>query len=193
MSEEKLQLFYEVTTFREYGYDHTRFTIRDGRLATLDSLIERCVDNQIGYYDNPSDGSTGLETAAKMTRRYEWLKSQGYSAIHAPHYGDRAILTLTWLHTESGYCEAEVGLPRNLNPVRASVKILDQLVKSIERHGVLPWKVMQCPSYVLGALIRKRAIGIGRVTIPQSVHSTTWDYELCVLPTGSVANIKVAS
>src|SRR6188768_84349 len=166
MVRKKPQLYFEHKQYLEYGYEHTKITVRAGQHETLDALIDRCVDNKIGYYDGPEH--TGLETAAKMTRRYQWLKSQGYSSIWVGHYGDRAILDLTWLHASSGrYCEAKIGMPENLSPVRETLAILNRLVTSMARHGVLQTKIMDNPSYVLGALRRSKAIELQEWTVPQ--------------------------
>lgn len=178
---EKVQLYVEQRTYREHGYDHTEVVIRNGRGDKLDALIDQCIDNKVGYMDG--NGYKGSETAARMKRRYEWLREQGYAGVFAAPYGAAMRVTLIWQHFgPDQFCEARIVLPEKLEPMQASAKLLGQLVTAINRYGVRSCDIMDDPKYLLSALRRRNAIVIERVTVPASVDANLWNSELCIPP-----------
>jgi hypothetical protein len=194
MPTEKRQLFVEETQFTEYGYLMTRLEICDGEWATFDHLIERCVDNKTGYFDNKPDGPTGLETAMRMKARYEYLRTAGYPGCLTSAYSITSRVTLTWQHHGDRFCDAEIKLPDRLERLQPSAKLLNDLVNAGKRGGVFPYKFVQDPMHVMAVLRRRKVIVLETVKVPQSVHATTWDEERCVLPAvGVYHGAKVAS
>lgn len=195
MSAQKPQLFVEETQFTEYGYKMTRLEISTGEWATFDHLIERCIDNKVGYYDNKPNGPTGLETAMKMKARYEYLRAQGYPGCITSAYSTTTRITLSWQHgSNSGFCDAEIKLPDRLERLQPSAKLLNDLVNAAKRTGIRPYKFTRDPQHVMKVLRRRKVIVLETVKVPQSVHTTTWDEEQCVLPgLGAYHGAKVTS
>lgn len=187
---EKVQLYVEETRYTEYGYNFTKLVIRDGKHESLDALIEQCVDNKVGYGDG--DGYLGIETAARMGRRYAWLKSQGYTACHDDYASVR--LEMTWQHYGANdYCNARIDLPCDLGRLQATYKVLTQLVSASNRRKVGGYLFRHNPKYALDVLNRQGAIAVERVKIPDSVDNHGLGSMLCVGPSVVLASVKVAS
>lgn len=198
----KPQLFVEQTTYSRHGYDFTALRIRSGEARSLDSLIEGCVDNKVGYYDGP--GYKGIETAARMQRHYEWLREQGYrDTAYCTLDPFRIDIELEWQHykpdsaareagAKDGYCgEMHITLPPRHYELRPSYDMLARLIAAGSRK-VGYYKFAGDPRHMLEVLKRRKAIHVERVTIPHSVHGNSWDEsEVCVVR--STAALQVAS
>jgi hypothetical protein len=193
-----MQIFVETTRYHDCGYDFTKLEIRTGRAETLDNLIEQCIDNKVGYYDG--DGYTGADTAARMKRRYEWIREQGYSSLYVSHSRGSESIIATWQHytdrahgRPDGYCEGSFRLPERLAGIRASSKLLTQLVDGAKRRKVNPYDFIHDPKYMIDALQRRNAIAIETVKLPVAVDGNYWNEELCVRASSTTVKLRAAS